>query len=334
MQIKNEHHEEIDELITLLMSGKLDESSFSTLGNYCSESEANRIHIRNLLEVWFSAGISKDTTFFNKNKAFELFKHRVENHNRQNKIITYSPWKIVFRIAVVILFLLIPFVSYWQGKNTVKQTFADISIEVPMRARNKLYLPEGTIVWLNSDSKITYSQGFGVDSRELTLEGEGYFEVTKNDAIPFKVYTTGLQLTVLGTKFNFRNYPEDEEITVVLMEGRIALQNDKSNYFLEPNEKMILNKITGEMSKSSTKAEYANVWTQDELFFDEELLADIAKKLMRSFNVKIEIEDSLREKRFYGSFKIQENTIDEVLLALSLTNQMSYRYENERYILY
>ena len=71
-----------------------------------------------------------------------------------------------------------------------------------------------------------------------------------------------------------------------------------------------------------------------ELFFDEELLEDIAKKLMRSYDVKIQVADSLRNKRFYGSFKIIGNTIDEVLQTIASTNRMQYRYEDEKYILY
>lgn len=72
----------------------------------------------------------------------------------------------------------------------------------------------------------------------------------------------------------------------------------------------------------------------DELFFDEELLEDIAKKLMRSYDVRIEIADSLKNRRFYGSFKVMGNTIEEVLETIASTNRMKYRYENEKYILY
>ena len=104
--------------------------------------------------------------------------------------------------------------------------------------------------------------------------------------------------------------------------------------YLAPKEKMVLNKRTGTMTKSKTNVEYANAWSRNELFFDEELLKDIAKKLMRSYDVEIEVADSLRNKRFYGSFKIVGNTIDEVLQTIASTNRMKYRYENNKYVLY
>ena len=159
----------------------------------------------------------------------------------------------------------------------------------------------------------------------------------KNEEVPFEVDTKELDLRVLGTKFNFRNYPDDEEVTVNLMEGKVALRNgirEMPELYLTPDEKMVLNKATGQMVKSSTKAAKANVWINDELFFDEELLEDIAKKLMRSYNVKVEVADSLRNKRFYGSFGISGNTIDKILDVMASTQQMNYKYENGVYILY
>ena len=305
-----EKYNDIDKLIASYLSNELDEKSFSELKRWSMESETNRIYVRDQLEIWFSSGVLSDKTFFNKNE---------------------------YRVAAVVLLLLLPLATYWQGKEVVKHNFADMVVEAPLGARTKLYLPDGTLVWLNAGSKIVYSQGFGVDDRNLSLEGEGYFEVTKNEKIPFVVETRELNLKVLGTKFNFKNYPEDEEVTVNLMEGKVALQNELKKMpalYLAPREKMVLNKRTGIIKKSKTHVEYSNAWSRNELFFDEELLEDIAKKLMRSYDVKIQVADSLRNKRFYGSFKIIGNTIDEVLQTIASTNRMQYRYEDEKYILY
>lgn len=175
-----------------------------------------------------------------------------------------------------------------------------------------------------------------MDNRQLSLEGEGYFEVVHNQDLPFEIHTHEVDLRVLGTKFNFKNYSDDEEVTVSLLEGKVALHNSlksMSDLYLSPNEKMVLNKRTGEMVKSRARAENSMLWTNDELFFDEELLEDIAKKLMRSYDVRIEIADSLKNRRFYGSFKVMGNTIEEVLETIASTNRMKYRYENEKYIL-
>ena len=240
-------------------------------------------------------------------------------------------------MAAVLLVLLVPFATYYQGKHTVKQNFSDIVVEASLGTHTKLNLPDGSLVWLNAGSKVTYSQGFGVDDRKLTLEGEGYFEVAHNEKVPFEVCTKEVNLRVLGTKFNFKNYSNDEEVMISLVEGKVALQNGikaMEELYLEPNERMVLNKLTGEMVKSKANVEYANIWRDNKLFFDEELLEDIAKKLMRSYDVRIEVADSLRDRRFYGDFMINKNTIEEVLETIASTSRMNYRYENGKYILY
>lgn len=334
--LKEEKNNDIDELITSYLSGNIDKETFAELKRWSLESEANRMYVRNQLEVWFSSGVAGDKTSFNKDKAFDLFKQRVSSGERKKEQVRRFSWRVVYQVAAVVLILLLP-LTYWQGKETVKHRFADMIVEAPLGARTKLCLPDGTQVWLNAGSKIVYSQGFGVDDRKLSLVGEGYFEVTKNEEIPFEIKTRELDLKVLGTKFNFKNYPEDEEVTVNLMEGKVALQNEMKKMrtlYLEPHEKMVLNKRTGTMTKSKTNVEYANAWSRNELFFDEELLEDIAKKLMRSYDVEIEVADSLNNKRFYGSFKIVGNTIDEVLQTIASTNRMKYRYEDNKYILY
>lgn len=334
MQHEKMKNERIDQLITEYLSGQLTAEAFRELKDWSQESEENRRYVRDKIEVWFSSGAVSNGKVFDKEEAFARFQKRVAK--KRPKLYRF-PCKIVYRVAVVILILLLPLAGYWKGQKALRQTFSDMVVEAPLGARTKLYLPDGTLVWLNAGSKITYSQGFGMDNRQLNLEGEGYFEVIHNPKLPFEIHTHEVDLRVLGTKFNFKNYSDDEEITVNLLEGRVALHNglkSMSDLYLSPNEKMVMNKRTGEMVKSKTRAENSMLWTNDELFFDEELLQDIAKKLMRSYDVKIEIADSLKNRRFYGSFRVMGNTIEEVLETIASTNRMKYRYENEKYILY
>ena len=229
-------------------------------------------------------------------------------------------------------------ISYGQGEVNVKDTFADISVEAPLGSKTKLYLPDGTLVWLNAGSRMTYSQGFGVDNRKVELEGEGYFEVKRNEKIPFFVKTKDLQLQVLGTKFNFRDYPEDHEVVVSLLEGKVGLNNllrEEKEAVLSPDERAVLNKANGLLTVESVTASNASQWTDGYLFFDEELLPDIAKELERSYNVKIHIaNDSLKTFRFYGNFVRREQNIQEVLEALASTEKMQYKIEERNITIY
>lgn len=341
MERKEIHKEEIDNLISMYLTGNIDTQSLKTLVAWSKESSENSLYVRNKIEIWFSSGVVGSMISFDKEKAFERFKNRIEKatiaEEQKQRFTKSRSLKIFYRVAAAILIILLPFAGYWGGMETVKSGFSDIVVEAPMGARTKLYLPDGTLVWLNAGSKITYSQGFGVDNRDLKLEGEGYFEVKRNEEVPFEISTKELDLTVLGTKFNFRNYEDDEEVVVNLLEGKVKLRNElvaSADVYMSPNEKVILSKETGRMVKTKINTSNSNLWTKDELYFDELLLEDIAKQLSRSFNVKIEVADSLKNQRFYGSFRIVGNSIEKILETISSTNRMKYKYENNRYVVY
>ena len=335
-----EEKKHIDELIANYLTGGWDENNLTELKAWIAASAENETYFIRQREVWFSAVSREATSIYNKNKAFDTFRERIHSSKKEQK-----PFRQGFRLsamwryaAVVAVIIAVGYLSYWRGEVNVKDTFADISVEAPLGSKTKLYLPDGTLVWLNAGSRMTYSQGFGVDNRKVELEGEGYFEVTRNEKIPFYVKTKDLQLRVLGTKFNFRDYPEDHEVVVSLLEGKVELNNmlkSEKEAFLTPDERAILNKSNGLMTVESVTASNASQWTDGYLFFDEELLPDIAKELERSYNVKIHIaNDSLNNFRFYGNFVRREQNIQEVLDALASTEKIQYKIEERNITIY
>ena len=157
--------------------------------------------------------------------------------------------------------------------------------------------------------------------------------MTRNKQLPFEITTKELQLRVLEEEEDNRSYPEDEEVSVSLLEGKVSLRNYLKNdalCYLEPDQKAILNKKNGKLMVSASEARYTAEWTNGFLFFDEELLPDIIKELERSYNVKIYIEDeSLKTFRFYGNFVRKEQTIQEILEMLASTGKLEYRIEGK-----
>lgn len=333
-----ESYIEMDRLIDQYISGHADRDCIEQLKQWSLESDAHRIYIRDRIELWYTT-----STLYGQNQpdaelAFLRFKNRIKKQTAEihpHKQQSFA--RYFWRIAAAVLVLVLPLAGYWGGKQNMENAFADIVIEAPVGARTCMYLPDGTQVWLNSCSRLTYSQGFGINDRNLKLEGEGYFEVSRNEQLPFIIHTQEVDVTVLGTQFNFKNYADDSEASVSLLSGKVKLSNhlrQEETLYLQPNEKVTLNKLTGEMKTTRTQVQNSKIWTHDELFFDEELLVDIAKKLMRNYDVKIEVADSLKNTRFYGSFKMSGSTIEQVLETISSTNRMKYKQEKGTYILY
>ena len=337
MEEENKH---IDELIANYLTEGLDKNALDELKTWIAASAENQQYFICQREIWFSAVSREAASVYDKDKAFENFRNRVESQKEiqstsRRGFSLSALWRYA---AVVAIIIAVGCISYWQGEVNVKDTFADISVEAPLGSKTKLYLPDGTLVWLNAGSRMTYSQGFGVDNRKVELEGEGYFEVKRNEKIPFFVKTKDLQLQVLGTKFNFRDYPEDHEVVVSLLEGKVGLNNllrEEKEAVLSPDERAVLNKANGFLTVESVTASNASQWTDGYLFFDEELLSDIAKELERSYNVKIHIaNDSLKTFRFYGNFVRREQNIQEVLEALAATEKMQYKIEERNITIY
>lgn len=285
-------------------------------------------------ELWFSTLAADDSHTYDIDKAFGRFQRRT-HLKRTSRFHISAIW---YGVAAVALILIASGVSYWLGGNGVKDRFMDIVVEAPLGSKSKLILPDGSLVWLNAGSKIVYSQGFGVRDRHVRLDGEAYFEVTKHKELPFDVRTRELNVKVLGTKFNFRNYEEDEEVVVNLLEGRVQLDNhlrDVGEKFLAPSEKVILNKVTGEMVISEAKVANAKEWMNDRLFFDEMSLSDIVKELERSYNVRILIKDEkLKKCRFYALFNKREQAVEDVMDIITETGKLRYKMEGDSIILF
>jgi ferric-dicitrate binding protein FerR (iron transport regulator) len=327
----------INELITVYLTEKerLDSSQLEELNRWIHASPENKKYIEDLREIWFAGLYHNDRNRFDNKQAYRRFLSRtgavkVVATNTEKKL-PLRPW--MYAAAVTVLLLIVSYTSYRQGSKTLKNKFAEMVIEAPLGSRTKMYLPDGTLVWLNAGSKIVYSQGFGVNERSVKLAGEGYFEVVKNEKLPFTVYTNELHVDVTGTKFNFRSYPEDEEVSVCLLEGKVrvgSLMKTDGKKDLLPDQKVYLNKKTGELRVINVNAQYSAEWTNGYLFFDEELLTDIIRELERSYHVKFTLTDgSLRNLRFYGHFVRGENKIEDILDILASTDKIKYRIEGE-----
>ena len=145
-------------------------------------------------------------------------------------------------------------------------------------------------------------------------------------------------MKVLGTKFNFRDYPTDAEATVSLNEGSVSMSTSKNpgdDKLLKPGQRATVDKRTGLIRVEDYEVANSRQWTNGRLLFDGEPLQEIVNTLERSYNVKITISDkNLLPLRFYGDFLRQEQTLSEVLDALASTGKLRYEQEGKNVTLY
>lgn len=190
-------------------------------------------------------------------------------------------------------------------------------------------LPDSTKVILNSGSVVRYPSSFTRNQRVIQLNGEAFFDVSKNPAKPFIIQTRGMEVKVLGTRFNLKSFEDEDVVQLTLEEGAVVAQmdvsNEKKEVCLTPGEQVILNKKTGEITNKKVDLQRYIGWTSGKLFFNDNTLEEIARELEMKFDVEITIEsERFKKQRFYCDFG-QEDSLDCILGLLSLGSSWTYK---------
>jgi ferric-dicitrate binding protein FerR (iron transport regulator) len=244
------------------------------------------------------------------------------------------------------------FLGYRSGVNDI--VYTEIETFVPYGTIAKLTLSDGTKVVLNGGSTLIHPASFTGKYRQVNLSGEGFFDVAKNEHIPFIVHSTKLSVKVLGTRFSMKAYEEDRHTTLTLETGKVSalpveykeeiiiLESDqqliydnktkelqrknvdardfmnwKEGILLEPAQQLILNNETGEINRRKVDTDDYTVWKNGILVFRNQTIGEIAFILERRFNQKIRImSDTIRNESYGGRFKDGES-VEDILRILS-----------------
>jgi transmembrane sensor len=267
-------------------------------------------------------------------------------------------WTSIIKIAAsIVLILGLSFVFsliIYGPKTNINAGVAFNEIIVPSGEKAQVVLPDGTKIWLNSESKLKYPSVFAKDNRTVTLEGEAYFDVSKIKKSKFLVNTQGVKIEVLGTIFNVKSYPDEQTVETSVVEGKVKVDaGTKSNpiapVYILPSERAVFYKNYGKFvstkneEKRNTKelllhqkplivigeVNIKNIicWKDYFLVFDNETFEEIAVKMARWYKIHVQINDEgLKKQRFTGKF-VNNETFYQVLEAINLTTPIEYKYE-------
>lgn len=232
-------------------------------------------------------------------------------------------WKYTAVASIALLFVISGL--YIFKTESVAPVYAESS--TPAGVNTCLTLGDGTVVTLNSGSTLSYPLSFQGDCRSVLLAGEAYFEVAEDKKHPFVVEAGNLKIRVHGTHFNVKSYEEDETQAVTLMEGLVSVGiAAEKPVFLKPDQQILIDKVTNEISISDVYADLYASWKDNECFFENEKLSDIVKILERQFGVAISvISPALKNQRFSGYFTKEEG-IFHILNSFKKNRNMSYRH--------
>jgi transmembrane sensor len=253
--------------------------------------------------------------------------------------------RILLPLALLTILVISLYMLWPKGETDTRQ--AQVSeVQTKAGSRTRLVLPDSSTVWLNAGSKLSYPEGFGVKTRELTLSGEAFFDVRKSN-IPFIINTPSVRISVLGTAFNVKSYPNEKTTETSIVRGKVEVSLNNSpgkKFILERDEKLVVPNVTRENLQTTpgkkepvillgklTHLEDSSImetsWVENKLVFMDESFAEVAKKMERWYNVKIEIRDArIALARLTGTF--ENETVTQALEALQIT--MPFRFTTEK----
>jgi len=257
-------------------------------------------------------------------------------------------------IASVIVFTLVMAGWFSDTKKPISRIVSKSETIFTDKGERKFFkLNDGTEVWLNNESRLTISEGYGVKHRKLELIGEGYFAVTKHKHLPLHINAQGAEIQVLGTIFNLRAYPDERSIVTSLIEGKVKLkvvgEMGNKEYLLSPGDKIeVANRASGQDQPISESVNLdltetvaykkldvkdqkvpEAMWIDNKLVFNADSLSDAVKKMERWYNKTIVVQEkALNSQVFTGVF--EEETCEQVLDLLKETGVvLTYTIKND-----
>lgn len=273
----------------------------------------------------------------------------------------WMPWALALG-AVIITASAFLYQQSGGDNTTAAEMPARNEISTRYGSKTSLVLPDGSKVWLNAGSKLSYDKNYGNSLREVTLAGEAFFDVVKNPSRPFIIHTSKMEVRVLGTAFNVKCYPDEKKTETSLIRGsvEITLKNRPEKIVLKPNEKIVINddepndeqpvqttatKTGGPVKPAEpiftlehiTREPVNNEiietsWIDNRLIFNNETFEEIAVKMERWYAVHISVEsETLKKKRFTGTF--ENETVSQALSAMQLTLPFGYSISKDQIII-
>ncbi len=310
-------------LIARFLNGDCLPNENLKLQNWLEASEENQQIFYRIKDAW-------DASLKKKNQAdqqlLHFYKSRANHNNKNSKQIHL--WKWSTAVAAVLLIGLF-ITTMIDSRDT---SGGMVTYSVPLGSQSELVLADGSHVFLNSGSEISYPSIFNKDIREVALSGEAYFEVQSDKNHPFIVKTSEFDVQVTGTKFNVCTYDDNDYTTVTLLEGKVGLQvpGRKNEVVLKPGQKLNMNRSDRKLSLSMPDLGSEIAWKEGEFSFNEVLFPELIKRLERWYDVKLNYSSLELDSMIYnGRFKNQE-TIWQVLDALQLTSPIDYRKKGLR----
>lgn len=327
--------QEIDKILTkILLEEPLTVSEKEMLLSWEKDTKNNPLVLKQIKDYWEH---QKSTNTKEKDRVWQDIEEKTQMPKKSQG--TFISFKKLFRVAAILLVVL----SIWSiinyqtslRENQVEKTLSSSLIikENGRGEKRTIKLPDGSVIKLNSESKLIFPQTFGPSNRVVELEGEAFFDVAEDSLRPFIIRSGDIITTVKGTSFNISAYKIDKKIAVSVVTGRVEVKSDKQVFDLIPGEKVEYKTEEKEASKSSFDTKEI-AWREGILVFNGDNMEEIISKLERWYNVSITVQGErvFGIHDFKGEYK--NKSLENILENVSFAGGFNYSIDEKNVILY
>ena len=236
-------------------------------------------------------------------------------------------------VAIVAVILSIGWGGFRLIRSNQEKVLTYTEVHVKNGEHKRIILPDGTSVTLNAGSYLRYPREFITDVRRIEMNGEAFFEVTRDEEKPFLIHTKDADVKVLGTSFNVKAFDMDEQLTVSVQTGKVQVDLPEAMMRLVPDEQFVMDKTKGEFQKRNEDARLSTVWIKGGLYFNRTPIRTVVNELVRMYNRTIEFAPGAEyDDYIYGEH--DNKSLEAVLKSIQYSTDIKYRIENDKIVLY
>jgi len=314
-----------EDIINKYLTGQCTEEELVEVNTWMKESEENARQLFRMEEIYHLGKFNQYADGQRMARAEkQLYKKLDEEKGKQNKILRMHRW-MRYAAAIAVILVIGGGAGYWfYQSGTDQQMMVAVANEGIVK---EVVLPDGTKVRLNNSAILKYPREFSEKERNVHLEGEAYFEVTKNRHKPFTIQSDAMRVRVLGTRFNFKCDKRCRIAEATLIEGEIEVKGNKEEgqIILAPGQRAELNKNNGRLTVKQVDAKMDAVWHDNLIPFQKADIFTITKALERFYDVKIILSPDIQSNKTYSGVLKRKSDIESVLKSLQNSIPIDYK---------
>lgn len=200
-----------------------------------------------------------------------------------------------------------------------------------LTGKSQVILPDGSQVWLNTESTLEYSTSVWNNTRNVKLKGEAYFDVRKDPDHPFIVRSNGFDIKVYGTTFNVAARENESDVSVSLLSGSVEIGNELVSKKIVPGETAICSKTVGSIHTEKNDVAFAAMWANESVRFERKSIKELSKYLSKWYGVKILLDHHIPDNQAY-TFSIRHEPLEEILRLMARTNPIRYSFDEKNIV--